>query len=115
MLWRDIYVAPIVEDSLKRFVTFAGILNHTFRKVEFPKGNDWVWVFNNSAVFKGGSTLTRDFQLDEFPVYHRKGSIIPMHVTSDTSLFGDSSSKDHLTAVIYPIMGESEHTVVRYA
>lgn len=58
MLWKDILVAPIVEDSLSR-------------KIEFPKGNDWVYVFDNTVVHKGGSTSTKNYPLSEFPVFHR--------------------------------------------
>jgi len=100
LLWTDIYVAPVVEDSLYRVVTF-------------PDGNSWIYWFDNTRVYSGGSTVNLTVPLSEFPAFHRKGAILPLHVDSDESLFGDTHSKGLLTVVIHPLTDHKEATVVR--
>eukprot|EP01121_Diplochlamys_sp_Union-15-3_P010060 TRINITY_DN2783_c0_g1_i3.p1 TRINITY_DN2783_c0_g1~~TRINITY_DN2783_c0_g1_i3.p1 ORF type:complete len:217 (-),score=23.67 TRINITY_DN2783_c0_g1_i3:69-719(-) len=98
MLWTDILVCPIVEDSLKR-------------TVEFPKGNDWIDWWNASLVYTGGSSKDFTVPLTSFPVFHRKGSIVPLFVDTDTSLHGDSMSSGYLTVLIHPDKLSHEFTV----
>jgi len=62
-LGRDMFVAPIL--------TEGGSV-----KISFPKGHYWVYLFDRSKVYKGGTTQTLEFPLSEFPVFLRKGSII---------------------------------------
>jgi len=62
-LGRDIFVAPILSPG--------GTVT-----VEFPKGSSWVYVFDRSRLYAGGTSQELTFPLAEFPVYLRKGSII---------------------------------------
>jgi len=101
MLWKDILVCPIVEDSL-------------IREIIFPKGNDWVDWWNASLVYEGGTTQVFEFPMDRFPVYHRKGSIIPLNVDSKVAYHGDASHENFLTVLIHPVRGNEESFTARY-
>ncbi|MCD6202569.1 MAG: hypothetical protein J7K46_12250 [Bacteroidales bacterium] len=81
-------VAPIYED-------------HLSRKVKLPKGN-WRYFFNDKEVIKGPVTFTREYSLDEFPVFIKEGSILPMNIRRAYSGIGDSTSAGYLTLLIYP-------------
>jgi len=100
MLWKDIFVAPIVEDN-------------TMRKVDFPSGNDWVDWFDSTKTYKGGSSKTQNFTFAQFPVYHRKGSILPMIVKTNDTNHGDERSSKYLTVLIHPSQEREEYTQVR--
>lgn len=92
----DFLVAPIYQDSPTRTVTF-------------PPGQ-WRYWFNDTEVIEGGITITRDFPLDEYPVYVRDGAIIPMKISRAYTGIGDDSWAPYLTLNIYP-HGTSEFTV----
>jgi len=84
----DFLVAPIYEDTLSRTVVF-------------PPG-EWYYFFNDHDIIEGPLTMTRDYPLDEFPVYVRKGAIIPMNITRPYTGIGDESYAGYLTFLIYP-------------
>lgn len=90
LLGDDILVAPFVESGTKR-------------TVRFPDG-EWIYLFNESKQYSKGSK-TLNFELDEFPVFIRKGAIIPMDVTSDLTGFGTEYSSDYTTIAMYPAKG----------
>lgn len=46
-------------------------------QVWLPEGSDWYEV-HTGTLLEGGQTVTRSFALDEFPLYIKAGSIIPM-------------------------------------
>ncbi len=79
-------IAPIYEDSQTRIV-------------DLSEGK-WRYLFGDRDVIEG--VFTRDFPLDEYPVYVREGAIIPMNITRSYTGFGDSTSSDYLTILIYP-------------
>jgi alpha-glucosidase (family GH31 glycosyl hydrolase) len=90
------FVAPIYEDKLER-------------TVNVPEGK-WRYFFDDAEVIEGPVTITREFPLDEAPVYVREGAIVPMHVTRPYTGFGDRDGEDLLTLAIWPA-GESRMTV----
>ena len=47
-------------------------------KVWLPAGNDWYEV-SSGTLLKGGQTVERSFHLDEYPLYIKAGSVIPMY------------------------------------
>jgi len=63
LLGPDIFVAPMIASG-------------TSRKVAFPAGNDWIYLFDKTKTYVGGSTQTLTIPLDQFPVFLRKGSSI---------------------------------------
>ena len=92
----DFLVAPIHKDKLSRTVTL-------------PRGG-WRYLFDDREVLHGPQQLTRDFPLDEFPVFVRDGAIVPLKVTRPYTGFGDQNSADFTTWLIYP-NGRSEFTL----
>jgi len=84
----DFLVAPIYEDSPTRAVTL-------------PKGK-WRYFFGDGEVIEGPATFTRDFPLDEAPVYVREGAVVPMKVSRPYTGLGDRESEGAMTWLIYP-------------
>lgn len=46
--------------------------------VWLPAGNDWYEMYTGSML-KGGQKVDRQFQIDEYPVYVKAGSVIPSY------------------------------------
>ena len=61
LLGPDLFVAPMLE---------AG----TTRTLTLPPEGDWIYLFDQTQVFDGGSTHTLTVPLEEFPVFLRAGS-----------------------------------------
>ena len=91
----DFLVAPIHEDKLAR-------------QVSLPAGS-WRYFFNDKEVLQGPQTLTREFPLDEFPVFVRDGAVVPTNVTRPYTGLGDRDSEGFTTWLIYP-SGKSKFT-----
>ena len=92
----DLLVAPIHEDTPTRSVTL-------------PEGK-WRYLFDDREVLQGPQQVTRDFPLDEYPVFVRDGAIVPLKVTRPYTGFGDRDSADFTTWLVYP-NGQSEFTL----
>lgn len=84
----DFLIAPIHEDS-------------PTRTVRLPAGR-WRYFFDDAAALEGPTTFTRDFPLDEFPVYVREGSVVPLEVSRPYTGLGDKDSAGLITWNIYP-------------
>jgi alpha-D-xyloside xylohydrolase len=92
----DFLVAPIHEDKLARTVSL-------------PPG-EWRYLFNDLELLHGPAQVTRDFPLDEFPVFVRDGAVVPLKVARPYTGFGDKDSATFTTWLIYP-QGKSEFTL----
>ena len=92
MLGDELLVAPMFEEG-------------NTRTVVFPEGN-WIYLFDETRQFSGGIQKI-DFALDEYPVFVRKGAIIPMDVTDGTTGFGSALSADYTTVLLYPDKGSN--------
>ena len=92
----DFLVAPIHEDKLTRTVAL-------------PPG-EWRYLFSDRELLEGPAQVTRDFPLDEFPVFVREGALVPLKVTRSYTGFGDNESAEFTTWLIYP-HGTSEFTL----
>ncbi len=84
---KDLLVAPIYEPGSRR-------------KVKFPKGT-WAYFFNEEIKYTGHTEIEMDFPIDEFPVFVRDGSIIPMNISRSYTGFGDENSIGCLTLNVY--------------
>lgn len=84
----SLLVAPIYMDSLAR-------------EVVLPEGR-WRYWFDDGAVIEGGQTFTRDYPMEQYPVYIRDGAIIAMHVARAYTGIGDKDWDGFLTLNIYP-------------
>ncbi len=87
----DFVVAPIFQPSPER-------------TVKLPKGT-WRYLFDDREPIKGPTTITREYPLDETPVYVREGAVVPLNVSRAYTGFGDATSAGHTTWLVYP--GES--------
>jgi alpha-D-xyloside xylohydrolase len=81
-------IAPIYEDSPNRIV-------------DLPEGK-WRYMFNDQELTEGPVSIEREFPMDEYPVYIREGAIIPLQVTRPYTGYGDSTSSEYLTVLVYP-------------
>lgn len=96
MFGDNFLVAPIYRDNL-------------VNEVNLPKGN-WRYFFDDSEVINGPAIFSREFPLEEYPVYIREGAIVPMDVKRKYTGIGDETNDGFLTFLIYPF-GESSFKV----
>lgn len=47
-------------------------------KVWLPAGNDW-YEWQTGTMLKGGQTVERSFHIDEYPIYVKAGSVLPLY------------------------------------
>jgi len=92
----DLLVAPIYRDS-------------ETSEVVLPAGK-WRYWFNDAEVIEGPKTFTRNFPMDEYPVYVRDGAILPMNVRRDYTGIGAKDWEGMLALNIYPA-ADSRFTV----
>jgi len=78
--------------------------DETTRRVVFPPG-DWIDYFDNATVYRGPSEAEVRVPLDRYPVFVRRGSIIPLQVANGHAGYGDKSSAGAVTLDIYPDAG----------
>ena len=59
---------------------FAAVVyeDTTEREIQFPSG-EWIDYWDNSKVFNGGETVNYDVPLDRYPLFIRRGAIIPLY------------------------------------
>jgi alpha-D-xyloside xylohydrolase len=84
----DFLVAPIHQDSLSRTVSL-------------PSGT-WRYLFSDREPIAGPKEITRDFPLDEYPVFVREGAVVPLNVSRPYTGLGDPDSAWFRTWLIYP-------------
>ena len=63
ILGDDIFVSPILDATSNV-------------NVKFPAGSNWVYLFDKTKVYTGGSTVLMNFSLDQFPVFAKQGSSV---------------------------------------
>jgi len=63
LLGIDLFVAPIIEMG-----------NNI--DVAFPSGDNWVYLFDSTQIYAGGTTQSLIIPLDEYPVFMREGAAI---------------------------------------
>ena len=62
LLGPDVFVAPMIEEGTTRTLTF-------------PEGN-WVYIFDPTKVYAGGTTETLTIPMNEYPAFTRQNSEI---------------------------------------
>jgi alpha-glucosidase (family GH31 glycosyl hydrolase) len=89
LLGEDILVAPIISNSSAVDVTF-------------PSGSNWVYWWNHSLVYTGGSKYTfNNIPLTEFSVFFKKGSFIPLRVTEGTPELGKAGLMGYIRWLLH--------------
>jgi alpha-glucosidase (family GH31 glycosyl hydrolase) len=71
------------------------------REVTLPEGA-WRYWFDDAKTICGGTTFTRSYPLDEYPVFVRDGAIIPMNISREYTGLGARNWEGLLTLNIYP-------------
>lgn len=92
----NLLIAPIYKDELEN-------------EIHLPAG-EWRYWFDDKKVVEGPITFTRQFPLEEFPVFIKEGAIVPFHIQRGYTGLGDSTAANCMTWLIYP-KGKSEFTV----
>lgn len=59
-------------------ITKPAIDGKSVQSVWLPAGNDW-YEWSTGTMLKGGQTVDRTFNLDEYPAYIKAGSILPFY------------------------------------
>lgn len=71
--------------------------------VAFHLPNEGEWVdFWTGKVYAPGTLFERTYPLSEFPLFFKRGSIIPLAVEDNSTGIGDSSMSGTVTLLIYP-------------
>ncbi len=99
MFGENLLVAPIYKDEL-------------VNKVKLPEGK-WRYWFDDTKIMEGPVDFEQEFPLDEFPVFIKEGSIIPMDIKRSYTGIGDSTDTDFLTVLIYPDLESASFEVFR--
>jgi len=84
----DIFFKAITSDTGR--VTFT-----------LPAGDDWI-DFWTDTKYEGGSTVTKEYGLEQAPVFIRSGAIIPLEIDNDITGIGDRSFAGKVVFLIYP-------------
>lgn len=103
MLWTDVYVCPMVD-------------NTTSRDLLFPSNASWVDWWTNAVYKPDQVVLGYSVPFSILPVFRRQGSIMPLRVTNDLAGHGDEAQAGALTLLIsHALHGHHEHLAVHYA
>lgn len=76
------------------------------QQVWLPAGCDW-YELSSGTLLRGGQTVQRKFQLDEYPVYVKAGSVLPEYGKVENL----SSTSEPITVAVYPGKGDSSFTL----
>lgn len=66
-----------------------------------PEGNEWVDFFNGKN-YAGGTIVDRTYGLEEFPLYVRRGSVIPLNIENGETVIGYKAESGRKTLLFYP-------------
>ncbi|WP_278815966.1 glycoside hydrolase family 31 protein [Leyella stercorea] len=76
------------------------------QQVWLPAGCDW-YELSSGTLLRGGQTVQRKFQLDEYPVYVKASSVLPEYGKVENL----SSTSEPITVAVYPGKGDSSFTL----
>lgn len=77
-----------------------------------PEGHGWM-DFWSKTICHGGWVYSQTYPLDEFPLFIRLGSIIPMNISNNFSGIGDASLKGKQSIYIVPREVKFEYAYYR--
>ncbi len=90
MFGPDLFVAPFFVEG-------------TLIDITFPQGENWVYMYNNSLVYEGGTQATLTIPYSEYPVFIRQGTY-PLGIDSEIVSKGN-------TFQVYPNPSEGIFTI----
>lgn len=79
------------------------------KTVRFPDGENWIDFWDHRKTHEGGTEVTLDVPLHQYPIFIKSGAIIPMRIESDLTGIGDAASANKETILIFP-NGKSRFT-----
>ncbi|HPM76513.1 MAG TPA: glycoside hydrolase family 31 protein [bacterium] len=83
----------------------------TVKTVKFPEGATWINYWTGEE-YAGGTEEKLDFPFDQYPVFVRKGAIVPMDNSLHETVFPvKADERAPIIAVIYPAAGEKSFNV----
>ena len=71
--------------------------NKSTLKVWLPAGNDW-YEWQTGTLLKGGQETDRTFRIDEYPIYVKAGSILPLYEKVDNLRGND----ENVVVTVFP-------------
>lgn len=77
-----------------------------------PEGNSWM-DFWSKTICHGGWAMGQTYPLNEFPLFIRTGSFLPMNIENDFSGIGNASLKGKQSIYIVPRPGKFEYNYFR--
>lgn len=110
MFGENLLIAPIYKDELKN-------------EIHLPYGK-WRYWFDDTKIIEGPATFDREFPLDEYPVFIKEGSIIPMNIKRSYTGIGTPKDEGFMTFMVYPdndkasfemFREKSKSTIVAYS
>lgn len=66
-----------------------------------PSEGEW-YDFWTGELYSPGSEISRQYPLNRFPLFIKKGAIIPMDIRSETTGIGNEKMKGRYTFLVYP-------------
>jgi alpha-glucosidase (family GH31 glycosyl hydrolase) len=112
----DDFKPPTYNYLLGENVLVAPIISNTSTvQVTFPSGSSWIYWWNHTIVYTGGSTHTLSVPLDEFSVFFKKGSFLPLRVTEDTPGLGEAGLAGRMRWLLHlpPFSNITSSTIIR--
>jgi len=103
LMGETIFVAPILNEVGNKTVTFPG-----------ESGTYWVDYYTNTKYAAKSTVKFTNYPLWKFTVYRKSGSVLPLQISSDNSLFGDSSYSDALTLLMEGPVSHEKLTLFEY-
>jgi len=84
----DFLVIPIYKDQLST-------------TINLPEGN-WRYFFDDKETLIGPERFSREFPLEEFPVFIKEGAIVPLDVKRTYTRLGNETHEGYVTWLVYP-------------
>jgi alpha-glucosidase (family GH31 glycosyl hydrolase) len=66
-----------------------------------PEGDNWI-DFWTDEIFTGGTEITKNYKINQAPLFIRSGAIIPLEIMDDITGIGNESCEGKITILIYP-------------
>jgi alpha-glucosidase (family GH31 glycosyl hydrolase) len=82
---------------------FVKVISDSFPKtiIRLPASGKWVDLWTDS-IHEASSLIEKEYSLNQYPIFIKNGTILPLKVTGSLWQHGNENGKDKLTFLIYP-------------